>query len=79
VQVAFISELLKDRLYLTLNTRLDSNQVDSALNFKISSYRLTLSLFRQVLFNEVLLSYQREYKRDDLVLDTYLIEADHRF
>jgi len=79
VSVGLVWELMKNRLYFTLNTYLDQRLDTQRYDFGISSYKLTYSLFKELILDEILLSYENEFITESQQLQTYSIESSHRF
>jgi hypothetical protein len=79
VSVGLVWELMKNRLYFTLNTYLDQRLDTQRYDFGISSYKLTYSLFKELILDEILLSYENEFISESQQLQTYSIESSHRF
>jgi hypothetical protein len=79
VSVGLVWELMKNRLYFTLNTYLDQRLDSQRYDFGISSYKLTYSLFKELILDEILLSYENEFISESQQLQTYSIESSHRF
>jgi hypothetical protein len=79
VSVGLVWELMKNRLYFTLNTYLDQRLDSQRYDFGISSYKLTYSLFKELILDEILLSYENEFITESQQLQTYSIESSHRF
>ena len=77
--MGLVWELMKNRLYFTLNTYLDQRLDSQRYDFGISSYKLTYSLFKELILDEILLSYENEFISESQQLQTYSIESSHRF
>ncbi|MFA5928576.1 MAG: hypothetical protein WC838_04685, partial [Candidatus Margulisiibacteriota bacterium] len=74
-----VSELMADRVFITLNTEVNKDLQTDNFNLTFSSYKLTISLLREFIFDDISINIQRKIDAKSTAEQTFAIEANHRF
>ncbi|MFH1428426.1 MAG: hypothetical protein ABIH39_01660 [Candidatus Margulisiibacteriota bacterium] len=74
-----VEELIADRFFITLNTGINKDIETENFILKVESYKLTVSLLKDFLLDDISMNYQDKIDVDSTVDKTFSIEANHKF
>ena len=74
-----MQELIKDRVFIAFNTEVYKDILTNNFNITLSSYKLTISLLRNLLLDDISINFQDKISAGSTVEKTFSIEAENRF
>ncbi|MFC1478729.1 hypothetical protein ACFL57_04650 [Candidatus Margulisiibacteriota bacterium] len=74
-----VEELIADRFFITLNTNINKDIETENFILKVESYKLTVSLLKDFVLDDISMNFQNKIDIDSSVDNTFSVEANHKF